>query len=88
MSDELRVTVVATGLGVPAKEEKPAGKTKVVVDNTRRKNTGEVDYSSYERPTVMRQNAQATGQATATAPATEKELEYLDIPAFLRRQAD
>ncbi|UZJ46076.1 cell division protein FtsZ [Marinimicrobium sp. C6131] len=88
MSDELRVTVVATGLGVAAKEEKPAGKTKVVVDNTRRKNTGEVDYSSYERPTVMRQNAQASGQATATAPATEKELEYLDIPAFLRRQAD
>ncbi len=88
MSDELRVTVVATGLGAAKEQEKPAGKTKVVVDNTRRKNTGEVDYSSYERPTVMRQNAQAAGQATATAPATEKELEYLDIPAFLRRQAD
>ncbi len=88
MSDELRVTVVATGLGAAKEQEKPAGKTKVVVDNTRRKNTGEVDYSSYERPTVMRQNAQAAGQAAATAPATEKELEYLDIPAFLRRQAD
>ncbi len=88
MSDELRVTVVATGLGAVREQEKPAGKTKVVVDNTRRKNTGEVDYSSYERPTVMRQSAQAAGQAAATAPATEKELEYLDIPAFLRRQAD
>ncbi|WP_347330801.1 cell division protein FtsZ [Marinimicrobium locisalis] len=90
MSDELRVTVVATGLGAVREEEKPAGKTKVVVDNTRRKNTGEVDYSSYERPTVMRQNAQASGgqSAAATAPATDKEMEYLDIPAFLRRQAD
>ncbi len=90
MSDELRVTVVATGLGAVREEEKPAGKTKVVVDNTRRKNTGEVDYSSYDRPTVMRQSAQASGgqSAAATAPASDKEMEYLDIPAFLRRQAD
>ncbi|WP_341936374.1 cell division protein FtsZ [Marinimicrobium sp. C2-29] len=89
MSDELRVTVVATGLGAPAKEEKTPNKTKVVVDNTRRKSTGEVDYNTYDRPTVMRQSAQASSaQSAAAAPSSEKEMEYLDIPAFLRRQAD
>lgn len=89
MSDELRVTVVATGLGAPAKEEKTPNKTKVVVDNTRRKSSGEVDYNTYDRPTVMRQNAQgSSAQSAAAAPSSEKEMEYLDIPAFLRRQAD
>lgn len=81
LSDELRVTVVATGLGsaVAAK-----GTTKVVVDNTRRAD-GQPDYSQLDRPTVMRNRS---GQAAARpAPAPDSE-EYLDIPAFLRRQAD
>jgi len=43
MTDELRVTVVATGLGAPRSQEKPEGKTKVVVDNSHRKSNGEVD---------------------------------------------
>ncbi|MFP5344266.1 MAG: cell division protein FtsZ, partial [Gammaproteobacteria bacterium] len=38
-----------------------------------------VDYGQLERPTVMRQAVNA---------AQEGSLEYLDIPAFLRRQAD
>jgi len=90
MTDELRVTVVATGLGAPAKAEQPDSKTKVVVDNTRRKSTGEVDYHNYDRPTVLRQSAQSGGgqSSAAVAPSSEKEMEYLDIPAFLRRQAD
>jgi cell division protein FtsZ len=86
MTNELRVTVVATGLGLPAsitntKETKTAP-TKVIVDNTRR-----------TAPVVERQagglraNTQASSAALA-APLGDKELEYLDIPAFLRRQAD
>ncbi len=85
MSDELRVTVVATGLGVNAREEKPANSTKVVVDNTRRSN-GQVDYSAYDRPTAIRNKGQAA--SAAAAPAAEKDMDFLDIPAFLRRQAD
>lgn len=85
MSDELRVTVVATGLGAAAQAVKTPP-TKVVVDNTRRSN-GQVDYSAYDRPTAIRQKA-AASSATATVPATDKEMEFLDIPAFLRRQAD
>jgi cell division protein FtsZ len=87
MSNELRVTVVATGLGATAaaaaKENKPAP-TKVIVDNTRRSN-GQIDYSALDRPAHLRANSHASA---AVAPMAEKDLEYLDIPAFLRRQAD
>src|SRR5690554_3768952 len=84
MSDELRVTVVATGLGAAAQAAK-APPTKAVVDNTRRSN-GHVDYSAYYRPAHLRANAHSS--AAAIAPAAEKDMEYVDIPAFLRRQAD
>ncbi|HTF85740.1 cell division protein FtsZ [Cellvibrio sp. ARAG 10.3] len=87
MSNELRVTVVATGLGATAaaaaKESKPAP-TKVIVDNTRRSN-GQIDYSALDRPAHLRANSHTSA---AVAPMAEKDLEYLDIPAFLRRQAD
>ena len=93
MTNELRVTVVATGLGalgqaaVPAPKEvvKPAA-TKVVVDNTRR-SSGQIDYSALDRPAHLRANASSHAVAAA-APLADKDLEYLDIPAFLRRQAD
>ncbi|GAA5317768.1 MAG: cell division protein FtsZ [Candidatus Pelagadaptatus aseana] len=84
MSDELRVTVVATGLGGVAAAREPL-ETKVVVDNTSR-TTGKPDYAALDRPTVMRQGSAAVAQK----PMTEgkEDMEYLDIPAFLRRQAD
>ncbi|TQV79429.1 cell division protein FtsZ [Exilibacterium tricleocarpae] len=85
MSEELRVTVVATGLGCPVAETKAAA-TKMVVDNTRRAN-GQPDYSQLDRPTVMRANKTANPPA-AEAPPEDRDMEYLDIPAFLRRQAD
>ncbi|WP_049723580.1 cell division protein FtsZ [Gilvimarinus polysaccharolyticus] len=82
LKDELRVTVVATGLGVA--EQAAKAPTKVVIDNTRRAD-GQLDYSALDRPTVLRK---AGGQAASAAPAVDKDMEYLDIPAFLRRQAD
>jgi cell division protein FtsZ len=87
MSDELRVTVVATGLGGVIEETKPAA-TKVVVDNTRRA-SGQPDYSALDKPTVLRnQPATQTTGAAVQKPAPDGDMEYLDIPAFLRRQAD
>ena len=87
LTNELRVTVVATGLGAVAKAAAPVKETKPaptkVIDNTRRS----VDYA-VERPAQLRANAQSAGAAALAAPLGEKELEYLDIPAFLRRQAD
>ena len=91
MTNELRVTVVATGLGVAAKtaasakESKPAP-TKVI-DNTRRA-APPVDYAALDRPAHLRANAHSSNAAALAAPLGDKELEYLDIPAFLRRQAD
>ena len=82
MSDEIRVTVVATGLG--REDEVPEQPVKLAY-----KNTGEVDYSQLERPAVMRhQNVAAAGGGRHGAAAAEADLDYLDIPAFLRRQAD
>jgi cell division protein FtsZ len=94
MRDELHVTVVATGLG--ARIEKPVK----VIDNTvpmvaaqpaapvnvaSRSEQG-VNYKDYERPTVQRQNH--GGAAAAAKMSPQEDLDYLDIPAFLRRQAD
>ena len=90
MTDELRVTVVATGLNSVSKDE-----PKVVVDNSHKPKpkatTGEVDYGELDRPTSLRRK-QVAGSDTAAAASVETEAaaspDYLDIPAFLRRQAD
>lgn len=80
MSGELRVTVVATGLGqekISMKAEQPL---KVVVDKT---SNGDVDYGQLDKPTVIRNKV-----AGDRYSETESGMDYLDIPAFLRRQAD
>jgi cell division protein FtsZ len=78
MSQEIRVTVVATGLGhAEAMEEPPM---KVV----RRTRSREPNYSDYERPTVQRKHA--VGDDVLHTDESMQEL--LDVPAFLRRQAD
>lgn len=91
MTDEIRVTVVATGLNNPAIAtgglDKPEVPTKIVVDNTVRKGT-QPDYSSLDKPTIMRNNAAAARASHPSQQTDDSELEYLDIPAFLRRQAD
>jgi len=81
LSDELRVTVVATGIGSAAGRIQDEPIVKVV----QRKNDGEVDYGSLDRPTVIRNRV--SGSDTISAPQ-ESDLDYLDIPAFLRKQAD
>ncbi|WP_455211343.1 cell division protein FtsZ [Kaarinaea lacus] len=78
MSSDLRVTVVATGLG---NEIKQADRPMKLVD---KKPDGAVDYGKLERPTVIRK--QVANERFAAAHTTD--LDYLDIPAFLRRQAD
>ncbi|MBN7771587.1 cell division protein FtsZ [Marinobacter daepoensis] len=83
MTDELKVTVVATGLG--GEREKP---TKVV-DNTRTLD-GKTDYNQLDRPAVLRRRAVSQGNVALdqSKESEEQGVDYLDIPAFLRRQAD
>ena len=85
MGDDLRVTVVATGLGGEAAKaplqvvETSPKAASVDVEN-------EPDYAQFDRPTAMRKSRRAgSGQALAVEAGGE---EYFDIPAFLRRQAD
>jgi cell division protein FtsZ len=77
MSGDLRVTIVATGLGNSViREESP--RIKVVTESN-----VAVDYKDFDRPTVIRN--QDVGQDKSP---DEQDPDYLDIPAFLRRQAD
>ncbi|MGD8999955.1 MAG: cell division protein FtsZ [Granulosicoccaceae bacterium] len=79
MQDELRVTVVATGLGNHnfRREDKPLQ----VVETPE---PVAPDYQQLDRPTVIRKRA----SGDEMAPAQKDDMEYFDIPAFLRRQAD
>lgn len=76
MREELRVTIVATGLGQDKQRKQPY---KVV-----KTGTGTTDYEDLETPTVIR-NRRTERPVTASVEAA---VEYLDIPAFLRKQAD
>jgi cell division protein FtsZ len=74
LEGELRVTVVATGIGQPPEP----------VKLVQRSRDGEVDYKQYDRPTAIRIKAVGDGLESGA----DIDLDYLDIPAFLRRQAD
>ena len=76
MSGEMRVTIVATGLGNEISRE--VSKMKLVQSAT-----AAVNYKELERPTVMRNQDEED-----EAGPMEDDPDYLDIPAFLRRQAD
>ncbi|MBK1616974.1 cell division protein FtsZ [Lamprobacter modestohalophilus] len=85
LDEELRVTVVATGLG-DRKAERLAvrgGEPRIrLVDNDQRDSSAP-DYRDMDQPAYIRNKRPATG-----GEATAADLDYLDIPAFLRRQAD
>jgi cell division protein FtsZ len=85
LKDELRVTVVATGLGRPALR---TVRPEPVVQSAKRVPTlrpappsAAPDWNSLERPAVQR-------KASGDGLRIDGETELLDIPAFLRRQAD
>jgi cell division protein FtsZ len=84
ISNSIRVTVVATGLGQPLQAARRPPEV-TVVTNARAAAAGErPDYGQYDTPTGIRQ--QAVGDDSVPPP--EPSFELLDIPAFLRRQAD
>ncbi len=109
MTDEIRVTVVATGIG---NEKKPditlvaGGKANVASTAQAQPQQQAMATQAEEKPAQtlqpqVQEKPQVTPQPTSTvssspasssqssaAPKQEKESGYLDIPAFLRRQAD
>ena len=98
LSNQVRVTVVATGLGRPAAARAPLtapreregvavrereARAEVGMRVVRRNPLSSSDYAALDKPTVQRQRAVGDGLRAEADPE-----ELLDIPAFLRRQAD
>jgi cell division protein FtsZ len=91
MTDELRVTLVATGLG------KAVPVTPAATHNTGKK-FGETFANKVEKRPEIRDNLSARFDKTVlvrnqnnkleNSDSTEQNMDYLDIPAFLRRQSD
>jgi cell division protein FtsZ len=83
MEDKIRVTLVATGLGAripastPVKLVEPVTAAPVELETK--------PYKELDRPANLRGEPQATAHDVMGKSYDE---EYLDIPAFLRRQAD
>ena len=81
MGDEMRVTVVATGLGLDEDQKTAELQTEL---RKRLAGNGVPDYGVLDKPTVIRNKAAGEGKGDVK----QQDLEYLAIPAFLRRQAD
>ncbi|WP_150050437.1 MULTISPECIES: cell division protein FtsZ [Methylomonas] len=84
MGNQIKVTVVATGMGEKMRANAPIKLVQKVA-------AGEVNYDQLEKPTVIRQQRSeaATRESRFGAqPRADGDLDYLDVPAFLRRQAD
>jgi cell division protein FtsZ len=101
MSNELRVTVVATGLGrgavaakvappivreVPASAARAPGMMSMRV--VRQGPLTPAEVKGLERPTAMRQRAAVGDGLRHEPPPVMLSEEEIDIPTFLRRQAD
>ena len=86
MSEELRVTVVVTGLG---NQSGVLGSPVQLHAVKSTKSDGTLDYHQLDRPTYLRQqDAAKSGEEREDVQNKDKDIEYLDIPAFLRRQED
>jgi cell division protein FtsZ len=72
MAEEIKVTVVATGLGEIVEQKKPAPSVRSAEETKKPMRTKTVDEADAEKVVAVE----------------KKDLDYLDIPAFLRRQAD
>ena len=85
LGDRIKVTVVATGMGLP-----PAVAKVAPIKILQKPVVAMTDYADLEKPTVIRQNARRDSRETrfGAQPSKDADLNYLDIPAFLRRQAD
>lgn len=90
MQEEVRVTVVATGLNrvaarVPLRKEENVVPRPRIVARTGTDNVG-TDYIASSPSRETTRSSTATSERTKL-PA-DAQIDYLDIPAFLRRQAD
>ncbi len=81
LGDDIKVTVVATGMGSAQKVANAPIKMTAT-------NAAATDYSGLETPAVSRKNVDTKETRFGVQPKNNADMDYLDIPAFLRRQAD
>ena len=82
MNDELRVTVVATGIGMDKRPEI------TLVTNKQTQQPVMDRYQQHGMAPLTQEQKPAAKVVNDPTPQTAKEPDYLDIPAFLRKQAD
>ena len=85
MTEEMRVTVIVTGLGGETRKRAVAalnGNARIMES---RKVDGSLDYQQLDRPAVSRKQ---TSTPIAAKINNTADVDYLDIPAFLRRQEE
>jgi cell division protein FtsZ len=82
MNEDLRVTMVATGLGMPSQARQP--KPLVIVKTGTDSYAHETGYADSDSPAVIRSGRRAAAVEAMKASGVD----LLDIPAFLRKQAD
>ena len=82
LGDDMMVTIVATGLG-------QASKPSIVIDNDQAIETATLhgNYDDFDTPPHARNPVRYPNSAE-NVDIQSKDLDYLDVPAFLRRQAD
>ncbi|ENU3156576.1 TPA: cell division protein FtsZ [Klebsiella pneumoniae] len=82
MNDELRVTVVATGIGMDKRPEI------TLVTNKQVQQPVMDRYQQHGMSPLTQEQKPAAKVVNDNTPQIAKEPDYLDIPAFLRKQAD
>mgnify|MGYP001432796471 CR=1 FL=1 len=87
MGDELRVTVVATGIGRRPSRPMLVPQAQLRTGTHDAPVAPQQSYDNLDQPTVWRQNPRASAAAQVQA-LEDSGVERFDIPAFLRKQAD
>ncbi|HBC5901132.1 TPA: cell division protein FtsZ [Proteus mirabilis] len=87
MNDELRVTVVATGIGMDKRPE-----ITLVTNKQNQQNAMENRYQQMQNSmssfSTVEESKPAAKAVNEQSTQANKEPDYLDIPAFLRKQSD
>ncbi len=84
MGDELRVTIVATGLGL----DKPQELNVVEYEGPQKDRAARPGYDELERLGYERHSSRYGSNGTGVSEEQRFDEKLLDIPAFLRKQAD
>ena len=89
MQEAIKVTIVATGLGAASSPEgvrKEQDRNEISLESGSDRKSSFIDL---DEPTYRRKMADlVTEESAAIEINTSDDLEFLDVPAFLRRQAD